>query len=227
MSMASTTGTTPATMSSPASTSSPATMSSPANSNAATFAGSTLAGTSVFFASSASADASFSGTPSSSEALPPADGTSALVIPVNTEWYAIPAGSAREVVADPTVASLPTAPSAALGLFSLRGEIVPLFDTAQLLGLGRLSNVTHAAVLRTPAGPAGLAATALPRVVEMGARLGDSDLPGTLGIYAVAGRLAVLLDLATLLYPATAAATPAGPATAALTAGTHAHAQGA
>ncbi|MEA3218295.1 MAG: purine-binding chemotaxis protein CheW [Acidimicrobiia bacterium] len=161
-----------------------------------------------------------------SDASQHSDGESALVIAVNTEWYAIPAGSAREVVADPTVASLPTAPPAALGLFSLRGEIVPLFDTAQLLGLGRLSDVTHAAVLRTPAGPAGLAATALPRVVEMGARLGDSDLPGTLGTYAVAGRLAVLLDLATLLYPATVAAAPAGPATPAVAAGAHASSQG-
>lgn len=140
----------------------------------------------------------------------------ALLIAVGTDLYAVPAGTAREVVADPTVAPLPTAPPAVVGLFSLRGEIVPLFDTAQLLGLGSLSGATHAAVLRTPGGAAGLAATALPRVVELGAPVGGSELPATLGTFDADGRLAVLLDVAALLFPGgTAAATGVTPATSA------------
>ena len=49
-----------------------------------------------------------------------------------------PSGSdwVREVVASPEVALLVTAPPFVLGLFNLRGQIVPLFDTAALLGVG-------------------------------------------------------------------------------------------
>jgi purine-binding chemotaxis protein CheW len=138
---------------------------------------------------------------------------------VGSDLYAIPAATAREVVAEPTVAALPTAPPAVVGLFSLRGEIVPLFDTAQLLGLGALSAPSHAAVLRTPGGAAGLAATALPRVVELGVAVGSSELPATLGTFDVDGRLAVLLDVEALLYPAVTAGVGgvAGPAPATTT----------
>ena len=43
-----------------------------------------------------------------------------------------------------------------LGLFNLRGEIVPLLDTAVLLGIGRTESVVFAVVLHTHQGPVGL-----------------------------------------------------------------------
>ena len=122
-------------------------------------------------------------------------------MPVGTESYAIPIEWVREVVSTPEVAPLATAPSVVLGLFNLRGQIVPLFDTARLLGVGSVTPVVFAVVVQTPSGPAGLAASALPRRALLSAPTGSSELPGTNGTYRAEHRVAVLLDLAVLLDP--------------------------
>ena len=105
----------------------------------------------------------------------------------------------REVVQAPLLTRLPTAPALILGLFNLRGEIVPLLDTAALMGLGRLPDWSFVAVVRSSLGPAGLAATALPEPVGLGEPVGASESPATAGTYAVGQRLAVLLDIEQLL----------------------------
>ena len=61
----------------------------------------------------------------------------ALLLPVGNDLYAVDMAVAREVVASPEIQPLPTAPATVVGVFNLRGEIVPVFDTAMLLGLGR------------------------------------------------------------------------------------------
>ena len=106
-------------------------------------------------------------------------------------------------MAAPFLCSLPISPATVVGLFNLRGEIVPLFDTAALIGLGRLSAWPFAAVVRTSLGPAGLGATELPEFTTLGEQIGPSESPGTAGIYAVGGRLAVLIEVEVLLAPAT------------------------
>ena len=55
-----------------------------------------------------------------------------VLLPVGDELYAVPMESVREVVADPPITTLATAPPLVFGLFNLRGQIVPLFDTAAL-----------------------------------------------------------------------------------------------
>jgi purine-binding chemotaxis protein CheW len=107
--------------------------------------------------------------------------------------------SVREVVADPFLCALPKSPAAILGLFNLRGEIVPLFDSAALIGLGRLSAWPFAAVVQTSLGPAGLGASDLPESATLGEQVGPSESPGTAGIYAVGPRLAVLIEVEPLL----------------------------
>jgi len=62
-------------------------------------------------------------------------GTHAVLLPVGADLYAVPMGWVREVVAVPPPTRLVTAPPLVLGLFNLRGQIVPLLDTAALLGL--------------------------------------------------------------------------------------------
>jgi chemotaxis signal transduction protein len=125
----------------------------------------------------------------------------AVLLPVGAELYAAPMQWVREVVAAPLVTPLATAPPAVLGLFNLRGEIVPLFDTCALLGVGTVGPVTFAAILQTPHGLAGLAATDFPQRALLDTPTGPSELSGTTGVYRIDRRAAVLLDLAILLTP--------------------------
>ncbi len=123
----------------------------------------------------------------------------AVLLPVGADVYAVPVGWVREVVPAPALTPLVTAPPAVLGLFNLRGQIVPLLDTAALLGLGAVGTVAFVVVLQSGDGLAGLAATGLPRRAGLDREVGPSALPGTAGSYQIDGLAAVLLDPAALL----------------------------
>jgi chemotaxis signal transduction protein len=97
-----------------------------------------------------------------------------LAFPVGSEWYGVDFDWIREVVERPTVTPIPTAPPAVLGLFNLRGEMVPVFDTGRMLGVGAAAAAPFVVVVDTAAGLAGLAVTGLP----VAARLGDTLGPG-------------------------------------------------
>ena len=81
----------------------------------------------------------------------------AVLLPVGDDLYAVAAGSGargrRRSARRPGCRPRRRWCSA---LFNLRGEIVPLFDTAALLGLGTLIDAPFAVVVETAAGPAGL-----------------------------------------------------------------------
>ncbi|HEX2699724.1 MAG TPA: chemotaxis protein CheW [Acidimicrobiales bacterium] len=124
-----------------------------------------------------------------------------LLLPVGEETYAVDMAAAREVVAAPDLTRLPGAPSTLMGVFNLRGEIVPVFDTATLLGIGT-AQPTFVAVIETASGPAGLAMTAMGASVDLSVPVGDTETPGTCGSFAFADRLVVLIDLEALLAPA-------------------------
>ena len=124
-----------------------------------------------------------------------------VLLPVGTDLYAVPIEAVREVVAAPAVTRLVTAPAPLLGLINLRGEIVPLLDTASLLGVGTIGTVSFATVMHTPYGPAALAVTSFPQRAELGSPTGPSELPGTTGTYQLDQQVAVLLDPAVLLAP--------------------------
>jgi chemotaxis signal transduction protein len=124
-----------------------------------------------------------------------------LVLPVGDDFFALPVDWVREVVAAPTVTRLVTAPSIVLGLFNLRGQIVALLDTAALLGLATVGTTAFAVVVNGPHGLAGLATTGFPLRGALDMSAGESELPGTRGLYHVDHRVAVLLDLAALLTP--------------------------
>ena len=126
----------------------------------------------------------------------------ALLLPVGPEWYALDTATVREVVAGPLVISLPTAPGSVLGVFNLRGEIIPVFDTAALLGIGQSELHPYAVVVDTGLGPAAMAAHGIPEVGVLEEQVGASELPGALGSFAVDNRLAVLLDVDIVLAPA-------------------------
>jgi purine-binding chemotaxis protein CheW len=123
----------------------------------------------------------------------------AVLLPVGDDLYALPMEWIREVVAAPAATRLVTAPPLVLGLFNLRGEIVPLLDTAALLGVGKVGTVAFAVVLRCPQGPVGVASTEFPQRALLGTATGPTDLHGTAGSYRVGQRVAVLLDPGVLL----------------------------
>ncbi|HWW53724.1 MAG TPA: chemotaxis protein CheW [Acidimicrobiales bacterium] len=126
----------------------------------------------------------------------------ALLLRVGDDLFAVPMEVAREVVVAPTLSVLPTAPASVAGVFNLRGEIVPVFDTARLAGLAGLASVAYVAVVETGLGPAGLAMSEVGESVELGEPLGATETPGTVASYSLGTRLVVLIDVETLLAPA-------------------------
>ena len=125
----------------------------------------------------------------------------ALLLPVGDDFYALPVSWVREVVAAPMLTPLVTAPARVLGLFNLRGQIVPLLDTAALLGTGTIDRVAFAVVVNWDQGPTGLAVTGFPLRAQLETSTGPSDLPGTIGLFQVGAQIAALLDPAALLVP--------------------------
>ncbi|HEX7168433.1 MAG TPA: chemotaxis protein CheW [Acidimicrobiales bacterium] len=126
----------------------------------------------------------------------------ALRLRVADDTYAIPMAAAREVLADVDITPLPTAPSSVLGVCNVRGEIIPVFDTGVLLGLGPLPPFETVVVVETPLGPAGLATSDLVKSVDLGDAVGTTDGPATVGAFAGEDGVAVLVDVEALLTPA-------------------------
>jgi purine-binding chemotaxis protein CheW len=129
------------------------------------------------------------------------NGVPTLLLPVGHDLYALPVEWAREVVAAPAVTRLATAPAVVLGLFNLRGQIVPLLDTATLLDVGPAGPMAFAVVVNCTEGPVGLATTAIPQRAVLESSIGPSELAGTAGLYQVGQRVAALLDPGTLFTP--------------------------
>jgi chemotaxis signal transduction protein len=119
----------------------------------------------------------------------------ALLMPLGDEWYAVEPERVKEVTAEPRPTRLPGAQPGVLGVINLRGEIVPLVDTAALLGLEIAAPASFAVVVRTAEGPAALTATDMPEVVTLDDELGRSDLPGSSSRYRFGSRLVVVLDV--------------------------------
>jgi purine-binding chemotaxis protein CheW len=119
----------------------------------------------------------------------------AVLIPLHGDWFAVAVDEVREVVPKPSVTPLPLSPDTVLGLFNVRGEVVPLLDTPALLGLEPLGAATYATVVTTPAGRAGLASDGLPETARLGDLVGDGRLPGTARRFAVGDRAVTMLDL--------------------------------
>lgn len=122
-----------------------------------------------------------------------------LLLPVHDELYSVPIQSFREVVASPRITRLPATPGAVMGLINVRGEIIPLFDVAALVGTGSSSAGAFAAVFETSAGQAAVATTAAPFTESLGMRAGLSAVAGARGVYQQGDRLTLLLDLDGLL----------------------------
>ena len=125
----------------------------------------------------------------------------ALLLPVHGEWYGLPLESVREVVQDPEVTRLPLAPDGLLGVFNLRGQVVPLVDTGALLGVGPLGQRPYVAVAILDRALVGLAIDAAPETARLDEQVGAGKLPGTGALHAVGERVVAMLDTAALVAP--------------------------
>ena len=125
----------------------------------------------------------------------------ALVLPVGSDRYALALTDVREVVRAPAPWPLPGAPPTVLGLINLRGEVVPVLDTAALLGIGRMEAVAYAAVADTDAGPAALAADGVPLTARLDQPAGAGSLDGAVERFSHDGGLVTVLDVSRLLAP--------------------------
>jgi purine-binding chemotaxis protein CheW len=130
----------------------------------------------------------------------------ALLFPLGPETYALPLELVREVVAAPVMTPLPTAPPAVMGLVNLRGDVLPVFDPTTMLGSPFQAPARYVMVVDTPAGPAGLAAGGLPRIVELEPPEGGDGTLRAGSVHMVDGRAVAVLDALALLEQAVAGA---------------------
>ena len=129
----------------------------------------------------------------------------AVVFPLGPESYALPLEQVREIVATPGLTVLPTAPPAVLGLANLRGDVLPVMDLGRLVGSPFAAAPDFVMVVDTPRGAAGLAASGLPRIVDVDSALESDQAIWAGGVHSVDGRPVVSLDLPALLETALAA----------------------
>ncbi len=132
------------------------------------------------------------------------------------EDYAIEIGEIHEIIKPTAITEVPRSPKAILGVISLRGEALPVFDLHRLLGTtsGRQGaerpGSARVVILNTPKGLAGILVDAVEQVVrlphgsiEPAPRGLSTASHGAVlkGIGRWQGRLLAILDPAELLQP--------------------------
>ena len=127
-----------------------------------------------------------------------------LIFRLGDSAYSLDLAAVLEVVPMPAVTPLPTAGGPIDGLFNLRGQAVPVFDTRQLLNEPTAEPATHLIVVATTRGPAALGATSMPVIAEQGSQVPAED--GIAGaVHRHATGVALVIDPESLLVARLAA----------------------
>jgi purine-binding chemotaxis protein CheW len=121
-----------------------------------------------------------------------------VLVGVAGEHYALPVDDVLEVAEYGTVAPLPGAPAAVLGVRNLRGTVLAVLDLAAVFGIERAGSPQHMAVVEFESCKAGLAVDSvlgvehLPEASEevaspylLGAALTDGALVGVVNVRLV------------------------------------------
>jgi purine-binding chemotaxis protein CheW len=122
-----------------------------------------------------------------------------LVMAVNSAFFAVPMATVHQVLRHPLVTRVPLSPAGLLGVVNVRGEIVPLLDTAVLTGTGALADPPFAVLVSSEKDMVALAAGDLPIAADFEEPVGPGTQPGELGVYSNGGRLVVLVDIEELV----------------------------
>ena len=125
----------------------------------------------------------------------------ALALPIGDDCIALTLESVEEVLRTPELHRLPTAPSEVLGLFNLRGQSVPLLDTAAILGLPHRGHAKYAVVIGVEDGRVALSCSGTPATTNLLDRLDDSALVGGIGVYQSDRGIVSLVDPLRALEP--------------------------
>jgi chemotaxis signal transduction protein len=123
----------------------------------------------------------------------------ALVIAVNSAFFAVPMATVHQVLRHPLVTRVPMSPMGLLGVVNVRGEIVPLLDTGVLTGTGGLTDPPFAVLVSGEKDMLALAAEELPIAADFDEPVGPGTQPGELAVYSNGGRLVVLVDIEELV----------------------------
>lgn len=123
---------------------------------------------------------------------------------VDTLFIGIPISRIQEILRPQPVTPVPLAPSTILGLMSLRGQIVPVINLAERLGVQMQDGGAEAfnVLIRTPDGPVSLLVDRVGDVVEVSSdtfepapdTLRSSLRPLIRGAYKLERRLLLALD---------------------------------
>jgi len=122
-----------------------------------------------------------------------------LVLPLGEEHYAVPLESVQQIIPRPRVTRMPISDPAILGLLNVRGDIVPLFDAAVLLGTGARGATAFAVLVLTSQGPAALGVEVMPSSSEIDAKPDTPSPTAERLVYPAGDRLVTLLAIEDVL----------------------------
>lgn len=132
-----------------------------------------------------------------------------LTFSLGDEDYALDIGFIREIIKPREITDLPRVPDFVLGIISLRGVIIPVFDLQRRLRLGKvdIGATTRIIVCHKGDRCAGLMVDSITQVVRLSARniepppavLSGIDRDMVEGVGRHQGRMMILLDLESVL----------------------------
>lgn len=122
-----------------------------------------------------------------------------LILAASGAHFAVPMASVHQVLRHPFVTRIPLSPAGLLGIVNVRGEIVPLLDTAILTGTGSLSEPPFAVLVSDGDDMVALAAEELPIASDLDEPVGAGGQPGEVAVYSNGGRLVVLINVEELV----------------------------
>jgi purine-binding chemotaxis protein CheW len=132
-----------------------------------------------------------------------------LTFSLNSEEYALDIGSIREIIKPREITEIPRVPDHILGILSLRGQVIPVYDLKRRLKLGQGLVTPSARIIVCQHGElvAGLlvdSITQVVRIVQDGveatpAHMGGIDRNLLLGVGRCQGRFLILLNLPSII----------------------------
>jgi purine-binding chemotaxis protein CheW len=125
--------------------------------------------------------------------------TRVLVMAAGSAYFAVPMATVHQVLRHPLVTRIPLSPASLLGVVNVRGEVVPLLDTAVLTGTGTLNAPPFAVLVSAGDEMVALAAEELPTAADFDEPVGGGAEPGQIAVYSNGGRLVVLIDVEELV----------------------------
>ncbi len=114
---------------------------------------------------------------------------------VGSESYALPVAQVLEVADLGRLAPVPGAPPAVLGVRNLRGQVLPVFDLASVLGTEHGATADKLIIAEEAGRRAGLAIDQVTDVGALGGPVQESDSPFLSGSTLVEGELVGIIDI--------------------------------